>query len=82
MPTLAEMEMRAILRRMKVMAGNYSAAAKSLGISRSTLYAKLERYRLEKERRPFPDCPGCTHPDPLGGTHHYGTMQHPHPPQA
>ena len=41
---LADVERRAIIRAMARCGGNHSAAAKAIGISRSTLYRKLKSY--------------------------------------
>lgn len=43
--TLEEVEKRAIFKMMEKYGNNKSEVARSLGISRKTLYAKLERYR-------------------------------------
>ncbi len=45
--SLEEAERIAIVRAVKNMHGNLAQAARSLGVSRSTLYRKVERYRLE-----------------------------------
>ena len=42
-PPLAELESRAIDAAMRTFAGNVSAAAKSLGVARSTLYRRMRR---------------------------------------
>jgi len=44
--SLARAERDAIVGAVRLSRGNLSAAAKSLGVSRSTLYRKSERYRL------------------------------------
>jgi transcriptional regulator with PAS, ATPase and Fis domain len=44
--TLQEVERRHIARVLAEQSGNRSRAARSLGISRATLYEKLERYDL------------------------------------
>ena len=44
---LAETERRAIVRALSRVGGNLSAAARVIGISRSTLYRKLAAYRIE-----------------------------------
>ena len=43
---LAEAERRAIVRALSRVGGNLSAAARAIGISRSTLYRKLAAYRI------------------------------------
>ncbi len=45
--SLEEAERLAIVRAMKSMHGNLAQAARALGVSRSTLYRKVERYQLE-----------------------------------
>jgi len=40
-------ERAAIISAIRLCSGNLTAAAKSLGVSRSTLYRKIERYRLQ-----------------------------------
>ena len=45
--SLEEAERLAIMRAMKSMHGNLAQAARALGVSRSTLYRKVERYQLE-----------------------------------
>jgi two-component system, NtrC family, response regulator AtoC len=49
--SLAEVERRHIARVLAVHAGNRSSAARSLGISRATLYEKLARYGLDQVGR-------------------------------
>ena len=44
--TLEEVERRYIERVMEAVAWNRSDATKVLGVDRSTLYRKLERYKL------------------------------------
>ncbi len=44
--SLAEVEKRYIARVMQAVGGNKTAAAKLLGIDRTTLYKKLEQYRI------------------------------------
>jgi transcriptional regulator of acetoin/glycerol metabolism len=44
--SLADLELQAIRNALSAHAGNLSAVARALGISRSALYAKLERYGL------------------------------------
>ena len=44
--TLKEAERRAIIQALKTMGGNISAAARTLGIDRSTLYQKMEKHNL------------------------------------
>ena len=55
--SLEEAERLAIVRAVKAMHGNLAQAARSLGVSRSTLYRKVERYRLESIVR-LDDAPG------------------------
>jgi sigma-54 dependent transcriptional regulator, acetoin dehydrogenase operon transcriptional activator AcoR len=45
--SIEEAERLAIIRAVKSMHGNLAQAARSLGVSRSTLYRKVERYHLE-----------------------------------
>lgn len=45
--SLEEGERLAIIRAIKDHQGNLAQAARTLGVSRSTLYRKMERYRLE-----------------------------------
>ena len=49
--SLEETERQAIMRAVKNMHGNLAQAARSLGVSRSTLYRKVERYHLESGTR-------------------------------
>ena len=44
--SLEEAEHAAIIQAVRACKGNLTAAARSLGVSRSTLYRKLERYRV------------------------------------
>lgn len=44
--TLKEAERRAIIKALKMTGGNISAAARTLGIDRSTLYQKMEKHNL------------------------------------
>ena len=44
--TLKETERRAIIKALKATKGNISAAARALGIDRSTLYQKMEKHNL------------------------------------
>ena len=44
---LSENEKQIIIRAIEKNKGNYSNAAKDLGISRKTLYNKLKKYGLE-----------------------------------
>jgi two-component system response regulator HydG len=44
---LAEIERRAVLRALREMGGNKLAAARLLGISKTTLYRKLKQYEIE-----------------------------------
>ncbi|MBY0467692.1 MAG: sigma-54 dependent transcriptional regulator, partial [Burkholderiaceae bacterium] len=50
--SLEEGERLAIVRAVKDCQGNLAKAARALGVSRSTLYRKVERYRLEDLVRP------------------------------
>ncbi len=43
---LKEVERRALLRALDVHNGNVSRSAEALGITRATLYAKMEKYRI------------------------------------
>ena len=45
--SLEESERLAIVRAVRSVHGNLAQAARALGISRSTLYRKVERYHLE-----------------------------------
>jgi len=47
--TLRDLERRAIVQALDDAAGNRSAAARSLGIDRSTLRRKLKEYDIEDE---------------------------------
>ena len=49
--SLEDAERLAIVRAMKSVHGNLAQAARALGISRSTLYRKVERYQLENIAR-------------------------------
>ena len=49
--SLEEAERLAIVRALKNMHGNLAQAARALGVSRSTLYRKVERYHLESIAR-------------------------------
>ena len=49
--SLEESERQAIMRAVKSMHGNLAQAARLLGVSRSTLYRKVERYHLETGTR-------------------------------
>ena len=44
--TLKETERRAIIKALEATKGNISAAARALGIDRSTLYQKMEKHNL------------------------------------
>jgi DNA-binding NtrC family response regulator len=46
---LEELERRAILRTLRETSGDKVAAARMLGIGKTTLYRKLKQYRLEQE---------------------------------
>ena len=52
--SLADLERRHILRALARTAGNKQAAARILGIDRTTLQRKLERYELEKNGTTIP----------------------------
>ena len=43
---LAEVERQALVHALEVSANNVSAAARSLGLNRATLYRKLKKYGL------------------------------------
>jgi two-component system response regulator HydG len=45
--TLEEMERRYILQVLQAVGGSRSIAAKTLGLDRTTLWRKLERFRIE-----------------------------------
>jgi transcriptional regulator of acetoin/glycerol metabolism len=51
-PTLDDFEHQAIKRALETSRGNLTQAARALGISRSTLYRKVERYQLEAVVKP------------------------------
>jgi len=53
--SLEEVERRYILRVMEVVSGNKSLAADILGLDRSTLYRKLERYSGVVKTKPNPE---------------------------
>ena len=48
--TMAELERRYINRVMEAVGGNKSIAARTLGFDRTTLYRKLEQYKLEEAK--------------------------------
>jgi transcriptional regulator of acetoin/glycerol metabolism len=48
---IEELELGAILGALKQHEGNKAAAAQSIGISRSTLYRKLQSYRLDPDKQ-------------------------------
>lgn len=50
---IEELELSAILNALKQHNGNKVAAAQSIGISRSTLYRKLQAYRLDPDKQYF-----------------------------
>ncbi|MGZ4465368.1 MAG: sigma-54-dependent Fis family transcriptional regulator [Nocardioides sp.] len=50
---IEELELSAILGALKQHNGNKVAAAQSIGISRSTLYRKLQAYRLDPDKQYF-----------------------------
>jgi transcriptional regulator with GAF, ATPase, and Fis domain len=43
---LCEVEKQAIIRALQIKKGNIQQVAKALGVSRTTLYAKIERYQI------------------------------------
>ncbi len=50
---IEELELSAILNALKQHGGNKVAAAQSIGISRSTLYRKLQAYRIDPDTQYF-----------------------------
>ena len=46
---LKDTEKQQIIRAIEETNGNYSLAAKNLGISRSTLYQKIKQYQINQE---------------------------------
>ncbi len=60
--SLEESERLNIVRAVQSVHGNLAQAARSLGISRSTLYRKVERYHLEKILRLGDDADGASDP--------------------
>ena len=56
--SLEEAERLAIIRAVKSVHGNLAQAARALGVSRSTLYRKVERYHLESLARVGDDIDG------------------------
>ena len=56
--SLEEAERLAIVRAVKSVHGNLAQAARALGVSRSTLYRKVERYHLESLARVGDDIDG------------------------
>ncbi|MBT3515593.1 MAG: sigma-54-dependent Fis family transcriptional regulator [Nitrospina sp.] len=46
-PTIQEMEKNALIKALKISAGNIEQAAKSLGISRATCYRKIKKYQID-----------------------------------
>jgi transcriptional regulator of acetoin/glycerol metabolism len=50
---IEELELSAILNALKQHQGNKAAAAQAIGISRSTLYRKLQAYRLDPDTQYF-----------------------------
>jgi transcriptional regulator of acetoin/glycerol metabolism len=51
--SLEDTERLAIARAVRSAGGNLAQAARALGVSRSTLYRKLELYRLDGIVKPF-----------------------------
>ena len=49
-PTLGELERKHILHTLKLCDGECKTASKLLGINRSTLYRKMKKYGIEKEK--------------------------------
>ncbi len=47
-PTLEEMEKNLIIQALKYCNGNVVNASKIIGIGKSTLYRKIEKYKLEE----------------------------------
>ena len=47
-PTLEEMERKLIIQALKYCNGNVINASKIIGVGKSTLYRKIEKYRLEE----------------------------------
>ena len=60
--SLEEAERQAIVRAVQEVHGNLTQAARALGVSRSTLYRKVERYRLESIVRLSDDMEGADDP--------------------
>jgi len=58
-PSLEEAERQAIVRAVQNVHGNLTQAARALGVSRSTLYRKVERYHLESIVRLSDDVEGA-----------------------
>jgi transcriptional regulator of acetoin/glycerol metabolism len=50
--SLDDLEQRAIKQALEAARGNLTQAARALGISRSTLYRKVERYGLDASIKP------------------------------
>ncbi|HRD63325.1 MAG TPA: helix-turn-helix domain-containing protein, partial [Nocardioides sp.] len=50
---IEELELGAILSALRQHRGNKVAAAQSIGISRSTLYRKLQAYKLDPDKQVF-----------------------------
>ncbi len=48
--TMAELERRYIMRVLEAVSGNKTMAARILGFDRTTLYRKLEQYKLEQSK--------------------------------
>jgi transcriptional regulator PpsR len=56
--TSAVVERACIEQALRAASGNRTAAADALGLSRQSLYAKLERYGMQDQRDPEEDLPG------------------------
>lgn len=71
--SLEESERMAIVRAIKEHQGNLAKAARALGVSRSTLYRKVERYRLDDIVR-LNENPGVVDGASLGFTRAVGRV--------